>query len=182
MANAQEVILQLTNTWTSMLDKFYDSVADEYLSWMAKEYNIELKSLKEKAAPLKTKLLSKATDAVSAVKTTKKQETKHKMVDNSRYGSMTRKELVELCKSRTLPVKRKNQDMIDSLKNYDNTHNQQTTNNSDVEPNVESDNEEPEKKINNNVKPVKPVKKEVIPCKNELLEESLDSSDEEDDY
>ena len=46
MANAQEVIFQLTNTWTSMLDKFYDSVADEYLSWMAKEYNIELKVLK----------------------------------------------------------------------------------------------------------------------------------------
>ena len=75
MANAQEVLAQLNNTWTSMLDKFYDSVADEYIQWMAKEYKMDLKALREKAAPLKDKLLSKATESITAVKTTKKPET-----------------------------------------------------------------------------------------------------------
>ena len=86
MANAQEVLSQLTNTWSSMLDKFYDSVADEYLLWMSKEYKIDLKTLKEKAAPLKTKLLSKATESVSSVKTTKKAVTKTKVLDD--YGGV----------------------------------------------------------------------------------------------
>ena len=170
MTNAQEVLTQLNNTWTSMLDKFYDSVADEYLQWMAKEYKMDLKTLREKAAPLKEKLLSKAAESVAAVKTTKKPEIKTKVTDESKYGSMPRKTLVELCKTRSLPVKRKNQDMIEQLKKYDEDNSKQE----DTEPELEEHEPEPV--------PVKQafVAKKVKPTsKNELLEETLSESDEE---
>ena len=172
MANAQEVLSQLTNTWSSMLDKFYDSVADEYLAWMAKEYNIDLKTLKEKALPLKEKLLSKATDAVSAVKTTKKAVVvSAKDTDDSKYGKMSRKELIELCKSKSLPVKRKNQDMIDLLKKQEET-NSEMESDSDHEPEVE--------KIKPKHQPVKHTKKnQPSHVENTLIEESMESSDEE---
>jgi hypothetical protein len=197
MANAQEVLSQLTNTWSSMLDKFYDSVADEYLLWMSKEYKIDLKTLKEKAAPLKTKLLSKATESVSSVKTTKKPVAKTKVLDTSKYGNMSRKELIEHCKNRSLPVKRKNQDMIDLLKTYDDEHketemseesethgkmsekealeedSEDEASNSDTEPEIV---EKPKKKpVTKAVKTIKPTK----PMKNELIEETM--SDEEDE-
>ena len=203
MANAQEVLAQLTNTWSSMLDKFYDSVADEYLQWMAKEYKMDIKSLREKAGPLKAKLLAKATESVTAVKTTKKPVTKAKIADESKYGSMPRKELVELCKSRNLPVKRKNQDMIDQLKKYDEDHEEKeesedSENESEPKKAVqeESDNEpEPEKPgkeesedSDTEPEPVKTQVKKIVskkvkptpPPKNELMEETLSDSEDED--
>jgi hypothetical protein len=168
-----------------MLDKFYDSVADEYLVWMAKEYNVDLKQLKEKAQPLKAKLLSKATDAVSAVKTTKKAVPKSKVEDDSKYGSITRKELIELCKSRSIPVKRKNQDMADLLKAYDEEHESKETNEAEKENEAEeeqsnSDDEEPPLKVEKKSVKVTTKKKSPLIQKNELLEETMESSDEED--
>ena len=198
MSNAQEVLAQLTNTWSSMLDKFYDSVSDEYIKWMAKEYEMDLKTLREKAAPLKAKLLSKATEAVSAVKTTRKQAGKAKIVDSSKYGTMSRKEIVELCKTHGLPVKRKNQDMIDQLKKIDENEaaksldvHQTSDESSDVEPELEPE-PEPEPKPATNKKPkivhpkqsVKKTTKQskpTPPLKNELLEEPLSSDDEDED-
>jgi hypothetical protein len=196
MANAQEVLSQLTNTWSSMLDKFYDSVADEYLLWMSKEYKIDLKTLKEKAAPLKTKLLSKATESVSSVKTTKKAVTKTKVLDASKYGNMSRKELVEHCKERSLPVKRKNQDMIDLLKTYDEKNqpeeaekeeemsekgSSEKEDSEDEEPNSETEPEivqKPKKKpVTKAVKTIKAEK----PVKNELIEETMSDDDDDED-
>ena len=166
MANAQEVLAQLTNTWSNMLDKFYDSVADEYLQWMAKEYKMNIKELREKAAPLKQKLLAKATEAVSAVKTTKKKTVVNKEFDNSKYGSMSRKELIELSKERSLAVKRKNQDMIDQLKKYDEDH---------TEEEDQKQNQEEEQEDSDTEPPIV-----VKSSKNELLEEEMDSEDDED--
>lgn len=192
MANAQEVLLQLNNTWSAMLDKFYDSVSDEYLKWMANEYNMDLKALREKAEPLKTKLLSKATEAVSAVKTTKKQIVKSKVIDDSKYGTMSRKELIDLCKSRSLAVKRKNQDMIDQLKKYDDENasesesTEENSQDSDREPELEVENvKKVERKTTKKqlAKPKTEVKKQnnsTPPAKNELLEETLESDSDED--
>ena len=182
MANAQEVLAQLNNTWSSMLDKFYDSVADEYLSWMAKEYNVELKTLKEKALPLKAKLLAKATDSMHVVKTTKKPTVKPKVNDSSKYGTLSRKELVELCKERSIPVKRKNQDMIDLLKKSDDENeNEQIQEPESVQENNDNSDVEPE--IATKPKVTKTIKKkhsEPTVSKNELLEETIESSDDED--
>lgn len=191
MANAQEVLAQLTNTWSSMLDKFYDSVADEYLQWMAKEYKMDIKSLREKAGPLKAKLLAKATESVNAVKTTKKPVTKAKIADESKYGTMPRKELVELCKSRNLPVKRKNQDMIDQLKKYDEDHEEkEESEDSDTEPEpAKAEKEESEgSDTEPEPEPVKTQVKKIVskkvkptpPPKNELIEETLSDSEDED--
>lgn len=179
MSNAEEVLTQLTNTWSSMLDKFYDSVSDEYIKWMAKEYEMDLKTLREKAAPLKAKLLSKATEAVSVVKTTKKQTGKTKVVDSSKYGTMSRKELVELCKTHSLPVKRKNQDMIDQLKKID-----EDEKSDESESSHEGSDVEPEPTIKKKSKTVKKTTKQPKPTpppKNELLEEPLSSDDEDED-
>ena len=193
MANAQEVLAQLTTTWSSMLDKFYDSVSDEYIKWMAKEYNMEIKALREKAAPLKAKLLSKAAEAVNAVKTTKKQNVKVKVVDTSKYGTLSRKELMELCKNRSLPIKRKNQDMIDQLKTYDENNEEKPKENSENESDSEQEPELESEKKENIAESSKPKNKPLIkpklvskkpkatpPPKNELMEEPLESDSDND--
>ena len=181
MANAHDVLQQLTNTWSSMLDKFYDSVADEYIKWMAKEYNMDIKELREKAIPLKAKLLSKATDAVSVVKTTKKQNLQQKVVDTSKYGSMSRKELIELCKLNNIPVKRKNQDMIDKLKLLEENKSEHLLA-KEEDDNTSSD-QEPElpKVVKKEMKKPTKHQKSSSSTKNELFEETLNSESDDED-
>ena len=197
--DATEVLQQLNATWSSMLDKFYDSVEDEMISWISKEHNIPITTLRAKAAPLKEKLLSKATEAVNSVKSTKKAEMKPKTKDGSKYGKMIRKELVELSKERNLPVKRKNQDMIDALKKYDEVHEtddevhetddgvhetddgvRETNtleNESDVEPEIQLKEEPVSVKKIKKLLPKAP-KKTSIPLTETLVEETI--SDEDD--
>jgi len=177
--DASEVLQQLSVTWTSMLDKFYDSIEDEMITWISKEHKIPIATLRAKAAPLKEKLLSKATESVNNIKTTKKADLRSKISDSSKYGKMLRKELIELSKERNLPVKRKNQDMINALKKYDEVYEKgtepETTTHDDDEPEVEL--EIPV--VKKFKKSVPKAKKTSIPLTETLVEETI-SSDEED--
>lgn len=187
MANAQEVISQLTNTWTSMLDKFYDSVAEEYLLWMSKEYKIDIKILREKAAPLKEKLLNKATHSISSVKTTKK-PINVKIQDPSKYGAMDRKQLIGFCKERQLPIKRKNQDMIDALKKFDSDNDEASTSKqagNNIDDDSDEEHESPAQISNTNQKNKKKVKfdqhiEEADSANKNILNSEEDSSFESD--
>ena len=131
--DATQVLANLNNTWTGLLDKYYDHIAEEYLQWMSVEFNIPLETLKEKAAPIKDQVLASAAHKIenpeSSIKKKKqtvahmKQEAKNTEKQNvidsdpsNKYSYMGRKELVELCKARRIPVKRKNQDMMDASK------------------------------------------------------------------
>ena len=190
--DATEVLQQLNATWSTMLDKFYDSVEEEMILWISKEHKIPIATLRAKAAPLKEKLLSKATEAVNSVKSTKKAEIKSKMSDSSKYGKMLRKELIELSKERNLQVKRKNQDMIDALKKYDEVEAEAEAE-AEVEVEVEIPHElgndsDVEPELNKNKSPVKKPKKSAskapkkssIPLTETLVEETISDEDEDD--
>ena len=135
--DASQVISALNTTWTSLLDNYYDHIADEYLAWMSKEYNIPIDVLQEKSLPVKEKILADAASkfnnketnikkkkqSMSSLKLEAKKAEVQKSIEqdpSNRYLHMTRKVLVEVSREKGLPVKRKNQDMIDALKNIDN--------------------------------------------------------------
>ena len=181
--DSKSVLQELNNTWEKMLDKFYDGVVDEFITWMAKEHNMDIKVLREKAAPLKERLIANASNNINSIKTTKKNVNKPKHVDNSIYSSKTRKELIELCQQRHLPVKRKNLDMINNLIAWD----------ENSIPKEEDSSKDDEKKgeeiIEHNEESKTKVKKEgpkhkqkktckPIVSKNELVEELISSDDE----
>lgn len=120
--DASQVIAQLNSTWSSLIDKYYDHIADEYLSWMSNEYNIPLDELKEKAQPVKDKIMNIATfqntQETSGIKKKAKKPVKSStdnLPSSNIYTNMSRNELASLCRENGLPVRRKNLDMINSL-------------------------------------------------------------------
>ena len=134
--DASQVLTALNSTWTSLLDNYYDHIADEYLSWMSSEYNIPIDVLKEKSLPVKEKVISDASlkfnnkessikkkkQSVSSIKMEAKKAEVQKSIEqdpSNIYLHMTRKELVDTCREKGLPIKRKNQDMVDALKSSD---------------------------------------------------------------
>ena len=126
-----QVLAALNNTWSSMLDKYYDHIVDEYIVHLSKEIGQPVDELKKKAQELKSTILAGATNisetssnikkskpSISSMKAQAKAAIQASQPKTA-YSNKTRKELIELCKSHNLPVKRKNQDMIDSLVEYD---------------------------------------------------------------
>ena len=118
--DALAVTKALNETWSNVIEDYYDTIATNYIEFLSKEYEIPINELKEKIAPLKNKLINNASMFSESTEKsrTKKEERKTTIKipgTINKYSSKSRKELVEMCKSRKLPVKRKNQDMIDSL-------------------------------------------------------------------
>lgn len=124
--NATQVLNAMHDHWTTLMAQYYDSISSSYIEHLAKEYNLDVDELKEKIAPLKDTILKTASASALAVpqplvsKSTTKKQTKPAVVNSgSVYAAMSRKELIDLCKSNNMPVKRKNQDMIDALEAAD---------------------------------------------------------------
>ena len=70
---------------------------------------------------------------MAALKAAAKAEIESKK-DKTKYSDCTRNELIEKSKEYKLPVKRKNQDMVDALLKYDEKHiNEDEKNNSESE-------------------------------------------------
>ena len=129
--DASQVMASMNNTWTDLIDKYYDHIADEYIQWMAKEYNLSIDELKKKAEPVKERILAGAQDAITASAScgikkkppsmssikaaASKANTEASENGSSIYAKMSRKELIDKSKEHSLPVKRKNLDMINAL-------------------------------------------------------------------
>ena len=121
--DATQVMKAMNEQWMCMMDNYYDHVCGNYLEFLSKEYNLDLDELKEKVAPLKEKILATATATGESPGTCNTTKTKAQKTTASggpsgvggKYSGMPRKQLVELCKANSLPVKRKNQDMVDAL-------------------------------------------------------------------
>ena len=137
--DAAQVLAALNNTWSTSLEEYYDNIEDEYLKYMSKEFNIPLDKLKEKAIPVREKILEKAKSksdsqssgikkkkqSVASIKMEAKRAAVQKSIEedpSNKYLHMSRKELIEASRNLRLPVKRKNQDMIDALKKADQMH------------------------------------------------------------
>ena len=119
--DATQVMKAMNEQWACMMDSYYDHVCGSYLEFLSKEYNLDLEELKAKVEPLKEKILATAASesaGVGNIIKTKAQKTAGpgaQAGSGSKYSGMPRKQLVELCKANSLPVKRKNQDMVDAL-------------------------------------------------------------------
>lgn len=196
--DANYVISQLTGTWTSMLEQFYDTISDEVIVWLAKEHNLDLNELREKAKPLRTKILAKGTSGLETKKTTKKSVPRAKEPNQSKYGNYSCNELKELCKERRMPTRRSKADMInDLMKNDAENNNEENEKKEEESENDEekSENEKEEsdkkekgkelKKVNEKKKEKqvvikKPESSKPSCSKNELFEESLSEDEDED--
>ena len=128
--DATQVLSQLTSTWSDLLDQYYDHVAAEHLKSISKEYNIPLEDLHSKTNGLKEQIMHtltkcmdppKAKTADKPVEIVEKEKVKQKKnkAESGTLESMGRKELQELCKQKGIPTKRKNSDMVDSIKEFD---------------------------------------------------------------
>ena len=136
--DASQVMSGLNTAWSGLLDQYYDHIAEEYIKWMSQEYHIPIEELQERAKPVKEQVISQATANVIAggdshikkkpktMAAIKADASKAKLEASTNGGSvyakMARKELVETCRSRKLPVKRKNLDMVDQLVENDDTN------------------------------------------------------------
>ena len=120
--DATKVLSQLTNTWTTCLDEYYDHVAKEHLKMISEKYNIPIEDLNIKSKEMKEGIMKKLTNCIPSEKVEqtekpKKQE-KEKNLDQN-LESLGRKNLQNMCKERGIPTKRKNADMVDAIKEYD---------------------------------------------------------------
>lgn len=113
--DASQVVKAMNDMWGDMMDKYYDHVSKTYVEFLAKEYSMDAGELLEKIAPLKAKILAKAKAVATGGQQTAPRNAPVPAATGGKYSSMPRKQLVELCKANSLPVKRKNQDMIDAL-------------------------------------------------------------------
>ena len=128
--DAAQVISNMNSTWLRLMDKYYDHIAEEYIKWMATEYNMPIDELTERAKPVKAQILATVSSQAiqpdppaqpSEIKKVPKKPVKKpsSAESTSQYASMSRKDLAELCKQRKLTVRRKNLDMIQSLDEQD---------------------------------------------------------------
>jgi hypothetical protein len=141
----------MNNRWNELLSNYYDHVAATFLKQISQEYELNYEELLEKSIHVKSEILNSATQNVtlepnnvkkkkpsmSALKNARKAEIDSKREKNI-YSNFTRTELINKCKERKLPVKRKNQDMVDKLLEYDNENSEDNNenpedNNNDIE-------------------------------------------------
>jgi hypothetical protein len=131
--NASQVLNAMNERWSELLDKYYDHVADEYIKHISKEYDMDYEELLSKAKELKSEIMKNAKEIMecpkaseikkkqpskTAIKAAEKAAKKENEFKNA-YSDLTRSQIIEKCKECSLPVKRKNQDMIDALLKYD---------------------------------------------------------------
>jgi len=121
----------MNNHWKGLLYQYYDTISDEYLKWMSKEYEIPIEELKSKEAAVKEKIMNdidrflqtgnnidlkhKPRSMSSLKAEASREQTASSEYSDSKYAKMSRAELISLSKQRKLPIKRKNLDMIAQL-------------------------------------------------------------------
>ena len=134
--DASQIINNMNDRWNELLSNYYDHVATNFLKQVSDEYDLKYEDLLTKSVEVKNEILNSAIQntqlsdsskikkkkpSMSAMKNAKKAEIDAKRERNT-YTDFTRTQLIEKCRERKLPVKRKNQDMVDSLLDFDKEH------------------------------------------------------------
>ena len=118
--DALEVKNAMNAHWQNYMSKYYDHISENYIKFIAKEYNLDIEEINKKCEHLKSKILSKAVEICNDEpiirKTLAKTKSASKEVDPSLYGKMSRADLIDLCKKNNIRPRRSNKDMIDALK------------------------------------------------------------------
>lgn len=131
--DASQIITNMNERWNEMLSQYYDHVAESFLKHMAEEYELNYEELLEKSKDLKEEIVNMATDklnnnrdsgvkkkkpSMAAMKAAKKAQ-EDSLREKNKFSDSSRDELISKCKEYKLPVRRKNQDMIDALLAYE---------------------------------------------------------------
>ena len=119
--DATKFLSQLTDTWTQCLDQYYDHVVQEHMKTISEMYNIPLPDLMIKSTEMKSGIMKKLTNCMPDVQknTSPKKQYINKIENEPKLESLGRKELQTMCKERNIPTKRKNADMVTSIKEHD---------------------------------------------------------------
>ena len=131
--DATQIVTNMNDRWNELLSNYYDHVASTFLKQISEEYELNYDELLQKSTEVKEEIINSATQKVqttdvnnvkkkkpsmSALKSARKADIDSKREKNI-YSDFTRTQLIEKCRERKLPVKRKNQDMVDKLLEYD---------------------------------------------------------------
>lgn len=147
--DATQVLSQLTSTWTGLLDQYYDHVASEHLKNISKEYNIPIEELQTKTLGLKEQIMKSLSKCMEQPTEEKKEQpkkaapAKKEEKKTGELDKLGRKELQELCKQKGIPTKRKNSDMVNAIREYDEKNKQEPVEEPKEEPKEELKPEEP---------------------------------------
>ena len=128
--DALAVMNTMAETWVELLEQYYDNISDAHVNHIGDKFSLDKAELSASVSELKTTILNGAKEKFLAANSiapetkqskpkTIKKPASTENIDNGKYNTMNRGDIAELCKARGLPVRRKNQDMIDSLKKYD---------------------------------------------------------------
>lgn len=131
--DASQIIANMNVRWSEMLNQYYDHVAESFLKHMAEEYELDYQELLKKSIEVKEEIINMATDklnnnrdtgikkkkpSMAAMKAAKKVH-EDSLREKNKFSDSSRDELISKCKEYKLPVRRKNQDMIDALLTYE---------------------------------------------------------------
>ena len=131
--DATQIVTNMNDRWNELLSNYYDHVATTFLKQISEEYELNYDDLLQKSTEVKEEIINSATQKVQTadVNNVKKKKPSMSALKNARkadidakremniYSDFTRTQLIEKCRERKLPVKRKNQDMVDKLLEYD---------------------------------------------------------------
>lgn len=124
--DALTVMNTMSETWMNLLEKYYDTISDAHVNHLSEKFSLDKEELTLSVSELKASILNgakstfiNANSTLPETKTSKPKTAKKPSstanCDNGKYSNMNRNEIVELCKSLNIPVRRKTQDMIDAL-------------------------------------------------------------------
>jgi len=130
--DATQIITNMNDRWAEMLSGYYDHVSTTFLKHIAEEYDLDYDELVQKSISAKDEIVEMATNnasvnntsvkkkkpSMSALKNARKAEIDAQREKNA-YSDHNRSMLIEACRERRLPIKRKNQDMVDNLLEFD---------------------------------------------------------------
>ena len=151
--DASQIVNNMNTRWNELLSNYYDHVATTFLKQVSEEYELNYEVLLAKSVEVKDEILNSAAQKVqssesskvkkkkpsmSALKNAKKAEIDAKREKNT-YSDFSRTQLIEKCRERKLPVKRKNQDMVDCLLDFDKAHGEKSDDNISSAENSDSD-------------------------------------------
>ena len=126
--DASQVLAQMNEKWNELISNYYDHICENYLKHIAQEYDMEYEELLLKSKELKDEILQTSTNNINkskcdikkkmpskaSIKAAEKAAAKEAM-EKTKYSDYCRSDLIAKCKEYSIPVKRKNQDMIDLL-------------------------------------------------------------------
>lgn len=147
--DATQIVTNMNDRWNELLSNYYDHVATTFLKQISEEYELNYDDLLQKSTEVKEEIINSATQKVQTadVNNVKKKKPSMSALKNARkadidakrekniYSDFTRTQLIEKCRERKLPVKRKNQDMVDKLLEYDAESKEEDSNQEDTASN-----------------------------------------------